>query len=92
MKKISILKVLMMTVMSISVLAFASCDNDDDEPKNMLKLNPTKVEIAPKDTATVTIGNGTVAFTVKSSNEKVATATVKDKTVTITGVAEGTHW
>lgn len=89
MRKFNILKVMMMAVISISAMTFASCDNDDDEPVNTLKLNPAKVEIAPKATATVTIGNGTAPFEVNSSNTKIATVTTKDKTITITGVAEG---
>jgi len=88
MKKISIFKVFMMAAISVFALTFASCD-DNDEPENTLKLNPTKVLLAPKGTATVAIENGTAAFTANSSNEKVATATVTDKTITITGVAEG---
>jgi len=43
MKKFNILKVMMMAVISISAMTFASCDNDDDEPVNTLKLNPAKV-------------------------------------------------
>lgn len=89
MRKFNILKVMMMAVISISAMTFASCDNDDDEPVNTLKLNPAKVEIAPKATATVTIGSGTAPFEVNSSNTKIATVTTKDKTITITGVAEG---
>ena len=89
MKKFNILKVMMMAVISISAMTFASCDNDDDEPVNTLKLNPAKVEIAPKATATVTIGSGMTPFTVRSSNTKVATVKTKGKTITITGVAEG---
>ena len=89
MKKLNILKVMMMAVISISAITFASCDNDDDEPVNTLKLTPAKVEIAPKNTATVTIGSGAAPFEVNSSNTKLATATTKDKTITITGVTEG---
>lgn len=89
MKKLNILKVMMMAVISISAITFASCDNDDDEPVNTLKLTPAKVEIAPKNTATVTIGSGAAPFEVNSSNTKIATATTKDKTITITGVTEG---
>lgn len=90
MEKFNILKVMMMAVISISAMTFASCDNDDDErPVNTLKLTPAKVEIAPKATATVTIGSGTAPFVVNSSNTKIATVTSKDKTITITGVAEG---
>lgn len=89
MKKINVLKFMIMAVMSIFATTFVSCDDDDNEPVNTLKLTPAKVEIVPKATATVTIGSGTAPFTVVSSNSKVATATVKDKTVTIMGVAEG---
>lgn len=92
MKKFNLLKVLMMAVFSISAMVFTSCDNDDDEPINTLKLTPTKVEVAPKATATVTIGSGMAPFTVSSSNTKIATVTSKDKTITITGVAEGSAY
>lgn len=89
MKKFNILKVMMMAVISISAMTFVSCDNDDDDSANTLKLTPSKVEIAPKDTATVIIGSGTAPFEVNSSNTKIATVTIKGKTITITGVAEG---
>jgi len=88
-RHINILKAMMMAVISISAMTFASCSDDDDEPKNTLKLTPANVEIAPKATATVTIGSGTAPFTVNSSNTKVATVAVTDKSITITGVAEG---
>lgn len=91
MKKYNFFKVAMLAVFGLSTLSFASCDNDDDDntPANALKLNPTKVEVAPTATATVTIGGGTAPYVVTSSNAKTATATVQDKKVTITGVAEG---
>lgn len=89
MRKKNFLKVAMMTAMSIFALTFTACSDDDDEQTNTLKLNPTKVEIVPKATANVTIGSGTAAFTVNSSNTKIATASVKEKTITITGIAEG---
>lgn len=89
MKRNNFFKVAMMTAMSIFALTFTACSDDDDEPVNTLKLSSTKVEVAPKGTATVTIGSGTAPFSVSSSNDKVATASVKDKAITITGVAEG---
>lgn len=89
MKKFNILRLMMMAVISTSVMTFASCGNDDDEPVNTLELTPSKVEIAPEETATVIIGSGMAPFEVSSSNTKIATATSKDKTITITGVAEG---
>lgn len=89
MKKINFLKAMMMAVISISAMTFTSCSDDDDEPSNTLKLSSTKVEIAPNATSTVTIGSGTSPFTVNSSDVKIATADLKDKTITIKGVAEG---
>lgn len=87
--KITILKAMMMAAIGLAAMTFTSCDKDHDKPVKTLKLSQTKVEIAPKAEASVTVGNGTAPFTATSSNEKVATASVKDKTITITGVAEG---
>lgn len=87
--KINIFKVMMMAAIGLSAITFASCDNDDDKPENTLKLSQTKVEVAPKMAVSVTVGNGTAPFTATSSNVKIATASVTDKTISITGVAEG---
>lgn len=45
--------------------------------------------MAPSASANVTIGNGTQPFTVKSTDEKVATVKVDKNVMTVTGVKEG---
>lgn len=71
-----------------SVFTFASCDKDDDNtPK--LKFNSAKVEFATGKTATVTVSGGAAPYTVLSSDAKIATVTVNQSTITITGVKNG---
>nr|WP_317196013.1 Ig-like domain-containing protein [Prevotella illustrans] len=76
-------------VCSLSTVMFTSCSKDDDIKKKTLKFNVAKVEVTPMGTAEVTIGNGTQPFTVKSSDEKLATVTVAKNILTVTGVKEG---
>lgn len=90
MKTYNLVKIAIFAIFGLSAIGFISCDNDDDDqPTNALKLSSTNVIVAPKNTATVTIGGGTAPYIVKSSNEKVANGSIADKTITITGVAEG---
>ena len=58
MKKNILFQFMMIVVLGISIVSFASCDKDDDDNKtsNALKLNPTQVTIAPGATATVSVG------------------------------------
>lgn len=69
-------------------LSLVSCD-DDDEPKNALKCNPAKVEVAPQATATVTVSGGVAPYTATSSDAEIVTTSVEDNTVTLTGVKDG---
>jgi len=90
MKQIDFPRIFMACLLGVAVFSFASCDDDDpDVPANNLKLSATSVQVAPKQDVTVTIGAGTAPYTVTSSNEKVATGSVSDKTITVTGVADG---
>lgn len=90
MKTYNFFKIAMVAIFGLISICFASCDNDDDDqPTNALKLSSTNVVVAPQSSSTVTIGGGTAPYVVSSSNEKVATASVTDKTITITGTAEG---
>jgi len=54
-----------------------------------LTPSPDSVEVAPEGTASVTVSGGIPPYSVESSDETVATATISDGTITITGVAEG---
>lgn len=87
----SIFKTMAMAVACLGTLTFAACDSDDEDPtpSDELKLSATKVKVAPEATARITVENGAEPLTVKSGNEKVVTATVDKKTVTVLGIAEG---
>lgn len=50
----------------------------------------TKAEVEVGKTVEVTVKNGTQPFTVKSSDEKIATVKVEKEKITVTGVAGGT--
>lgn len=55
-----------------------------------LNFDKTTATVSVGKTAEVTISNGTVPYTVTSSDEKVCTATVSDKKITIMAVKAGT--
>ena len=70
--------------------AFVSCDKNDNKTPDPLTFNETKVEVEIEKTVEVTVKNGTQPYSVKSSDEKIATVTVDKEKITVTGVAEGT--
>ena len=84
----TIFKTMMMAVCCLGMTMFAACNNDDNDASN-LKFNTSKVYVSPGATIKVTIGNGTQPFTVKSTDEKTATAQVDKNIVTVTGVKDG---
>ena len=61
----------------VSAIAVTSCDNNDDPKGSGLKFDPADVAVAP-------------GATVTSGDAQIATASVNDNTITITGVEEGT--
>lgn len=71
-----------------SVATITSCDDNNDDSK-VLKLNPNSIAVAPTLTSTVSVSGGTAPYTVKSSDEKVATVTASGTTLTVTGKTEG---
>lgn len=71
-------------------MAVTSCDDDDDPKVPELKFDPAIVEIAPEETATITVSEGAAPFTVVSSDEETATATVEENIITVAGIKEGT--
>ena len=74
----------------VLAVTMGSCDKNDDPKVPDLKCTPSKVEVAPGKTATVTVSGGTAPFTVTSSDSKIATAKADKNTITITGVKNGT--
>ncbi len=79
-----------MAALCLGSFAFVSCDKDDDNKTSQLSFSATKTEVQVGKTAEVTVKNGTQTYTVKSSDEKIATVKVDKATVTVTGVAAGT--
>ena len=68
---------------------FASCK--EDEPALELKLSNTEpIELQKNGTASIAIESGNGGYEVKSSNDKVTTATLSGKSVVIKAVGEGT--
>ncbi len=67
--------------------AAASCSNDDNSVK--LSFNPSSVSLFAGSLADVKVAGGSGNYTVKSSNDAVAKATVAKSTVTVTGVKAG---
>lgn len=55
-----------------------------------LNFDKTSASISVGKTADVTVSNGTAPYTVASSDEKVCTATISDKKITIKAVKAGT--
>lgn len=72
--------------------AFVSCDKNENKTPDPLTFSVTKAEVEVGKTVEVTVKNGTQPFTVKSSDEKIATVKVEEKRskITVTGVAGGT--
>lgn len=75
--------------------AFVSCNKNENKTPDPLTFSVTKAEVEVGKTVEVTVKNGTQPFTVKSSDEKIATVKVEKEKVekekiTVTGVAGGT--
>ncbi len=78
-----------MAALCLGSFAFTSCDKNNNKTPEALTFSVTKTEVEVGKTVEVTVKNGTQPFTVKSSDENIATVTVDKETITVTGVAEG---
>lgn len=74
-------------VCAVFAVAFASCSDDDDNPA--IKFNPSTVSVAVGGTQNVKVAGGDGTYTAKSSDDKIATATVDKATITVKGVKAG---
>ena len=90
MEKKTIFKTMMVAACCLGAAVFASCDKDNDNNRsNGLRLSADRITVAPGATASVTVANAAQPLTVKSTDEKTATAKADKNTVTVTGVKEG---
>ncbi len=78
-----------MAALCLGSFVFTSCDPDDNKTPDSLTFSVAKAEVEVGKTVEVTVKNGTQPFTVKSSDEKLATVTVDKEKITVTGVATG---
>ena len=79
-----------MAALCLGSFVFTSCDKNDNKTPDPLTFSVAKAEVEVGKTVEVTVKNGTQPFTVKSSDEKLATVTVDKEKITVTGVATGT--
>ncbi len=78
-----------MAALCLGSFAFVSCDKNNNKTPDPLTFSVTKAEVEVGKTVEVTVKNGTQPFTVKSSDEKIATVKVEKEKISVTGVAEG---
>lgn len=89
MKVNKMLRSLLLVLLCVaSVVTITSCDDNNEDTK-VLKLNPSSLAVAPTLTSSVAVSGGTAPYTVKSSDDKIATVTVSGNTLTVTGQKEG---
>lgn len=85
----SFISSVVMAALCLGSFVFTSCDPDDNKTPDSLTFSVAKAEVEVGKTVEVTVKNGTQPFTVKSSDEKLATVTVDKEKITVTGVATG---
>lgn len=86
----SFISSVVMAALCLGSFVFTSCDKNDNKTPDPLTFSVTKAEVEVSKTVEVTVKNGTQPFTVKSSDEKIATVAVDKEKITVTGVAVGT--
>lgn len=88
MNTIKFYKFAVVVLCTLFAVAITSCSDDDDD-NSKLKFNPSSVTVAVGSSQTVAVAGGTEAYTIKSSDEKIAKASVNKSTITVSGVKEG---
>lgn len=86
----SFISSVVMAALCLGSFVFTSCDKNDNKTPDPLTFSVTKAEVEVGKTVEVSVKNGTQPFTVKSSDEKIATVAVDKEKITVTGVAAGT--
>ena len=87
MKK-NVYSLLVMIALALTATFTACSDDDDDTPPVEIKLDENIVTLLPGESATVKILEGNGSYQVSSQNDAIATASVNESTVTVTGVIE----
>ncbi len=77
--------ILFLSTIFVGLALVTSCTDDSTPEAKPLKLSKEKVSLLMKGTETVKIIDGNGGYKVSSSAEDIATATLKDNVITITG-------
>ncbi len=85
----NIFKTMVAATCCLAAVVFASCDNDDTKKTSGLKFSATTATVNPGQSASIVVGNGTAPYKATTSDEKLATVKVDQKTIIITGVKVG---
>lgn len=88
MEKKNFFKFAAMAAVAVFAISFTSCNKNDDTTKR-IKCDPSTVTVEVGKTSEVKLSGGTEAYTVKSTDDKTATAVVNKSAITVTGVKEG---
>ena len=76
------------SMIAAMALIFTGCKDKDKDPI-VITFSPAVVEVVDGSSTTATISTGLEPFTVQSSDDSKASATVDGKTITIIGKAAG---
>lgn len=87
MKK-NVYSLLVMVALALTATFTACSDDDDDSPPVEIKLDENIVTVLPGESATVQVLEGNGSYQVTSQNTAIATASVNESTIEVTGVME----
>lgn len=79
---------LVMVALALAATFAACSDDDDDTPPVEIKLNENIVTLLPGESTTVKVLEGNGGYQVTSQNSAIATVSVNESTITVTGVME----
>mgnify|MGYP000005198842 FL=1 len=87
MKK-NVYSLLVMVALALTATFTACSDDDDDSPPVEIKLDENIVTVLPGESIAVKVLEGNGGYQVTSQNSAIATASVNESTITVTGVME----
>lgn len=87
MKK-NVYSLLVMVALALTATFTACSDDDDDTPPVEIKLDENIVTVLPGESIAVKVLEGNGGYQVTSQNSAIATASVNESTITVTGVME----
>lgn len=87
MKK-NVYSLLVMVALALTATFTACSDDDDDSPPVEIKLDENIVTVLPGESITVKVLEGNGGYQVTSQNSAIATASINESTITVTGVME----